>query len=415
MKKVAIVDGFSSGKFIAKELYDMGIDLVHISSCDDLHSYYYKGFDFSIYKKTHINSDITKTIDFIREFGADCILAGAESGVYLTDKLNNEFCFSYKNDFATASARRNKYEMINTLSKAGLAAAKQGKFANWNEANSWIRHHNEYPIVLKPLESAGSDSVFICNNEEEAKSAFDSILGTSNKLNILNEYVLFQEFLDGTEYVVNFVSLEGRQLVTEIVKYTKRKLFTGNIVYDIDEILDSTYEEFLPLVNYTKEVAHALGIKNGPSHAEVMFTKNGPVLVEIAARTDGILRPEISLETTGLGQIKATALSIAEPKTFKNLLANPNYILKNHSFNVCLISNKEGFFSSINFLNEMKKLPSFKTAIFYIDDGDVIEKTTDVFSQPGTVYLVHKSLDLIWQDYEKIREMEIEGIYYQIN
>lgn len=120
-------------------------------------------------------------------------------------------------------------------------------------------------------------------------------------MNCINDAVLLQSFLAGTEYVVNFVSLNNLRLVTEVVRYHKRQLAGGSIVYDIDEIIDASDSEFTRLVDYTQRVCGCLGIENGSSHAEVMLTADGPCLVEIAARSDGILRPEIADCTTGMG------------------------------------------------------------------------------------------------------------------
>ncbi|WP_445495928.1 ATP-grasp domain-containing protein [Photorhabdus sp. SF281] len=411
MKKVAIVDGFSAGKFMAKELYDKGCYLLHIASKSDLHSYYYKGFDYSIYKEHYVYYNIVDTVNFLKEQGVEFIIAGSESGVSLADKLNSHFELNYKNDFIKTSARRNKYEMIDTLRKYGIPAAEQGKFSDWHTAEQWIRTFSNFPVVLKPLESAGSDGVYICENERSAKEAFYKILGKSNKLNLCNNHVLIQEFLKGTEYVVNMVSLNSNPLVTEVVKYKKRRLDTGSIIYDIDDIIDSSYPEYNVLVEYTKKVVLTLGIFNGPSHAEVMLTPDGPKLVEIAARMDGILRPAIAKLTTGLGQISASAMSIVEPENFNKAIQIEDYILINHSYNVCLINHRLGIFTVNSFMEELKKLPSFCEVVFYVDEGDEIEVTKDVFSQPGTVYLVHHDKDIIKQDYEKIRKIEESGGY----
>ncbi|RAW87473.1 ATP-grasp domain-containing protein [Photorhabdus laumondii] len=411
MKKVAIVDGFSSGKFMAKALYEKGCYLLHIASKPDLHSYYYKGFDYSIYQEHHVHDTIEDTVNFLKKQEVEFIIAGSESGVSLADELNNHFELNYRNDFAKTSARRNKYEMIDTLKKCEIPAAEQGKFSDWPAAEQWIKAFNNFPVVLKPLESAGSDGVYICKDVHSAKEAFHKILGKSNKLNICNHQVLIQEFLNGTEYVVNMVSLNRHQLITEVVKYKKRKLDTGSIIYDIDDIIDSSYPEYNVLVEYTRKVVIALGIFNGPSHAEVMLTPDGPKLVEIAARIDGILRPTIAKLTTGLGQIRAAAISVVEPENFHKAIQREAYTLINHSYNVCLINHRPGIFTANNFMAELKKLPSFCEAIFYIDEGDEIEITKDVFSQPGTVYLVHHDKNVIQQDCEKIRRMEELGGY----
>ncbi|NUU66425.1 ATP-grasp domain-containing protein [Enterobacteriaceae bacterium BIT-l23] len=410
MKKVAIVDGFSSGKFIAKALYDMNCQLIHISSSADLDSYYYNGFDYDIYTKHIIHEDLERTIQFISEFGAEVIIAGAECGVLLSDKLNAEFKLKYSNDYTKTTARRNKFDMIELLRCNDLNSTRQGKFSQWKNAEKWLKGEL-YPVVLKPIDSAGSDGVFVCNRYTEARAAFNLISKKINKLNNVNDEVLFQEFLYGTEYVVNFVSLDCKVLVTEVVKYHKKKLDTGNIVYDIDEIVDVSYSEFNELVNYTKKVCQCLGIKNGPSHAEIMLTKNGPRLVEIAARSDGILRPDVSLLTTGVGQSLATAISIVNPELFLSMTEKPCYKLINHSFNVGLINKSKGVFKALDFSRQLERLKSFHRVEFYVHENAVLEETRDVFSQPGTVYLISDSKEQLWEDYRAIRKLESAHVY----
>lgn len=410
MKRIAIVDGFSSGKFIAKGLYEKGCELIHISSSDELDSYYYNGFEYHIYIDSIVHEDMDKTNEFIIKFGAECVIAGTESGVTLADNINKRLQLTYTNSIENISSRRNKYDMIEKVRSAGLNAVDQIKISNWQESKTWLKDR-AYPIVLKPLESAGSDGVFICKDEDEVRNAFELVSKKKNKLNLINDEVLLQDFLEGCEYVVNFVSLDGNFLTTEVVKYHKRKLESGNIVYDIDEIIDSDSEEFEGLVEYTSRVCAALGIINGPSHAEVMITKNGPYLVEIAARSDGILRPDVASATTGLGQLAATVLSLTEPEKFLEIARQPPYKLKNFSFNVCLICPRTGIFDDHEIRKKAKELVSFQRIELYVNSGSTASQTKDVFSQPGTIYLVSESKDQLWEDYKEIRSLEESGFY----
>jgi hypothetical protein len=64
--------------------------------------------------------------------------------------------------------------------------------------------------------------VFCCTSEEEVKKGFDKINGAINGLGVVNEGVLIQEFLEGTEYVVDTVSRDGVSKVTAIWEYDKR-------------------------------------------------------------------------------------------------------------------------------------------------------------------------------------------------
>lgn len=412
MIKVVVVDGFSSGKFVAKGLSDNGCVLMHVASSGDLDSYYYKGFDRSLYEQLIVNGDVADTLTLVERFKPHYIMAGAETGVLLADQLNAHLQLPYRNDTHQSSARRNKYDMIQCVTRAQLPAARQFAADTWQLAEGWINDHGRFPVVIKPLESAGADGVFICEDIQACQVAVSKLLGTTNKLNIANTHVLIQEYLAGVEYVVNMVSLNGQQLVTEMVRYQKQRTETGGILYDIDELISADSPEYALLADYTRAVVRSLGIRNGPSHAEVMLTADGPKLVEIAARTDGILRPDVSRKTTGLGQIEAVVLSVTAPDVFVQLLARPvAYRRLQHTYNVCLINHAEGRFNKDSFLTELLKLESFFDAVFYVDDGQPIGVTQDVFSQPGTVYLVHPDPGVIAADCLKIRVLEVQGAY----
>lgn len=414
MIRVVVVDGFSSGKLLARELHAQGCLLFHMASSSTIDDYYYAGFEFGIYHAFMTHADNGSTLLAIKNFAPDYIVAGAESGVLLADQLNEQLGLEYTNDFSRSLARRNKFQMIQCITDAGLPAPAQCAVDTWNVGRDWVQARGTFPVVIKPLESAGADGVFICHDLAACERAFTQLLGTRNKLNIENSQVLFQEYLAGTEYVINMVSQGGRQLITEVVRYTKRVLETGSIVYDIDQLLDATVAPYAELVAYTRKVVTSLGILNGPSHAEVMYTSEGPKLVEIAARTDGILRTGVSAQTTRMGQINAFALSITRPLEFERLLmCGSDYVRFKHTYNVSLINRSEGLFTNEAFMEKLSGLASFYEVVFYVVNGQHIASTKDVFSQPGTVYLVHPDLNQIEVDYACIREMEQAGIYLQ--
>lgn len=412
MIKVVVVDGFSSGKFVAKRLNEEGCLLMHVASSGSLDRYYYKGFDQTLYNQMIVNIDLAATMVNVERFEPQFIISGAETGVLLADQLNERLQLPYRNDFDKTHARRNKYEMIQCITQAQLPAARQFLASTWDLAQGWINTHGRFPVVIKPLESAGADGVFVCEDMHACEIAVKKLLGTTNRLSIPNTQVLIQEYLAGLEYVVNMVSLDGQQLVTEVVRYQKQRTQGGGILYDIDELIGPDSAVYSVLVDYTRAVVRCLGIHNGPSHAEVMFTEDGPKLVEIAARTDGILRPNVSRQTTGLGQIDAVVLSIVEPEDFtQRLVKRGNYQLLQHTYNVGLINRLEGYFYKDQFLSELLKLESFSEAAFYVENDEHIGATQDVFSQPGTVYLVHADRAVIAADYCRVRILEWQGSY----
>jgi len=61
--------------------------------------------------------------------------------------------------------------------------------------------------VVKPVQSAGTDDVFLCQSVDEAVVAFERIFNKINGIGLLNDCVLVQEFLQGKEYVINVQSM----------------------------------------------------------------------------------------------------------------------------------------------------------------------------------------------------------------
>lgn len=412
MIRVVVVDGFSSGVFVAQRLREAGCVLMHVASSATLDSDVYRGFDYSVYDQMIVNTDLAITLASAERFKAQVIIAGAETGLLLADELNERLQLPYRNDFAKSLARRNKYDMIQCITHGQLPAPRQFIAGTWALAQAWITLHRCFPVVIKPLESTGGDGVFICDDLYDCEIAVAQLLGTTNRMNVANTQVLIQEYLAGLEYAVNMVSLEGRHVVTEVVRHTKQRARGGGILHDIDELISAESAVYSVLVDYSCAVLSCLGIRNGPSHVEVVFTEEGPKLVEIAARTDVILRPGVCRQTTGLGQIDAVVLSITTPEVFRQLLAQPvDYQLLQHTYNVGLINRTRGRFDKTLFLTELLKLESFFDVVFSVENGEQLGPSQHVYSQPGTVYLVHADRAVIAADYRRIRILEIQGVY----
>ena len=98
---------------------------------------------------------------------------------------------------------------------AGLRAVKQKLCRSSNDVKEFCSELTAvgssvgFKCVVKPNESAGTDSVFLCNSPEEVEKAFSTIHGHSNGLGHQNDGALCQEFLAGTEFVIDGVSRDG--------------------------------------------------------------------------------------------------------------------------------------------------------------------------------------------------------------
>jgi formate-dependent phosphoribosylglycinamide formyltransferase (GAR transformylase) len=162
-----------------------------------------------------------------------------------------------------------------------------------------------YPCVLKPLHSSASRGVIRADNPEE----FEQASGRIRKMTSGGP-ILVEDFIPGPEF-----ALEG--LMT-------RGCLQALALFDKPDPLDGPYfEETIyvtpsqensqtkrAIIETTQRAARALGLTDGPVHAEMRVNSQGVWMLEVAARPIGGLcaralrfQDETSLESTPLEQL----------------------------------------------------------------------------------------------------------------
>ncbi|MFO2905999.1 hypothetical protein SCN93_15400 [Legionella pneumophila serogroup 1] len=95
--------------------------------------------------------------------------------------------------------------MVQKLGQLHIDVPLTIKSNSTDEFLAWINNNNLFTkgVVIKPLKSAGTDSVHACFNEQELIEAVNQNIGKVNQLNFKNDDLMVQEYLIGTEYVVD--------------------------------------------------------------------------------------------------------------------------------------------------------------------------------------------------------------------
>lgn len=269
---VIVVDTFSTGAMLCDLLYSRGFKVIRVLSGDlqDLLDMVPDGLNFTFEASFMLSTDVENDIavnDIIRGvrdlgYPVIAVLAGAETGVELADQLSERMGLM-TNGTALSEARRNKFVMGETIRAAGIRAVKQLRATTWGEIDAWIKEWNPSPfkVIVKPMDSAGSDDVTLCLSHADVQNAFGNIMGKINGLGLVNKAVLVQEYLEGQEYVVDMVSREGEHKVAAIWAYDRRPANGAHFVCFGQHIM-AIDEELCPeLVAYMKRVVTALGIK----------------------------------------------------------------------------------------------------------------------------------------------------------
>jgi hypothetical protein len=214
------------------------------------------------------------------------------------------------------------------------------------------------------------------------------------------------------ELVCNTVSLDGKPYVTDMWRYTKRCREDGSasFIYDTMELLPPDGEAQARLRDYTFAVLEALQIANGPAHAEIMDTQRGCVLVEVAARMHGGNAPSIVRDCIGQSQIDMSVDVHVNQIQFLEKSKHP-YVLAKHCLVVFFISPVQGRLCALPFLDDLRKLEGFCDLVLRVQLGEMIHRTSDLFTCPGWVVLSHDDPAIIRMGERCIREMESIGFF----
>merc|ERR1712146_659621 len=165
------------------------------------------------------------------------------------------------------------------------------------------------------------------------------------------------------------------------------------------------------LVEYTHQCLTALGIHNGPSHAEVMWLEdeNCPCLVEVGARAHGgdatFMVP--TQAAIGYNQISLMVDSCLYSDE-NNILSLPKrpLPLKSYAVDLTLVSYVDGICTGFNeeALQTIHSLKSFKSIEFVLPVGGALCKTVDLMTSPGAIQLSHENAKTVIEDYNCIHD-----------
>jgi len=452
---LAVVDAFSTGACLAHEASRRGYGIVHVLSLepsDELAAMVPAHLRGALPWLATLNVDVraamadgaTKLVDEIERLCADHqtslvgLVPGAETGVKLADELSariRDRGFAPKvcsNGTELTEARRNKADMGEAVRAAGVRAVRQLRADRWPPVAEWLEtewgldpNNGDDPclLIVKPLESAGSDGVTKCDCVRDVRNAVEKLVGSVNGLGQINEGVLVQEFLQGTEYVIDSVSRDGVHKVVGIWVYDRRPTNGHGFVLHGQAMVGSADPVVAPLVAYAKEVLNALNINHGPAHMELKMCPpdlkrpdvKTPCLVEVGARCHGAEGFWISIadETCRHNQAIAALDAYIDPPKFRDLPPLPPPKLYAAGCIKYLLTHQAGVLQGINqpALDEITNLESYRGHEVFLDIGKPVIPTKDCFSWGGCVKLVHPTQEGLERDYAIIERLCLDGLW----
>ncbi|MFD6972557.1 ATP-grasp domain-containing protein [Streptomyces sp. NPDC059949] len=407
---IVIVDAYAAVRSLVLEFREQGCSVVRVQSTTEV-PFVYRSAPFVpddfVADIVH-DGDLAATVEAVAAFAPLAVISGGEVGVELADLLAERLGLP-GNGTALSAARRDKHLMVETVRAAGLRAARQLRATDADELAAWHRELGGR-VVVKPPRSAGSQGVSFCDTPEESVAAFLSLADADDVFSQPNNGAVAQEYLPGTEYMVNTVSRDGRHHVCDVWR-TSRVSANGVVdLCDALSLIDSGSRVVEPLTEYAFQVLDALGIRHGPAHLEIRMTPTGPCLVEVGARIAGGGIPAGAGLGIGESQLEWTVDAYLRPERFHARAAIP-YDVRRYSAIAGMVSPVEGVLGAYRGIEEIEELESFHALATPVKPGQEIHPTVDDLTYPVIVTLLHDLDEVVQRDLNTIRHLDGAAFY----
>ncbi|HEY7832892.1 MAG TPA: ATP-grasp domain-containing protein [Ktedonobacterales bacterium] len=223
---------------------------------------------------------------YARQSPVDAILSVDDSATLVAALASAALGLPH-NSPGSALAARDKSVMRRALANAGVPCPVFREFALSDDPAAVARQVG-YPCVVKPLRLSGSRGVIRANTPDEFISAFGRtrrILAAESGDGM--DRVLVEDFIPGVE-----VALEG--LVTHgdlrvLALFDKPDPLDGPFFEETIYVTPSRLADAVQarIAECVAGAIAALGLREGPVHAELRVNERGPWMLEIAGRSIG--------------------------------------------------------------------------------------------------------------------------------
>lgn len=242
--------------------------------------------------------------------------------------------------FDACRVASNKWLMKEAFAKGNVRAAKFQKVFCLDECLNAVLKIG-FPCVLKVVDSSGSRGICVVKEENNLAVAYQSIKRYSQL-----DYVLVEEYLDGTDFGAQAVVYNGEVLC--VIPHTT-DVFIGDAKVPIGHTIpyfDEPNPELEKQISVEmKKAIASLGIDNAVVNADLMLVNDQPYIIEMGARCGATGLPEIDGLSYGLDFYKLI-LKIALGKLEANEVKKSKLVCAASSR--LIVSSKSGILGNYN-------------------------------------------------------------------
>ncbi|MCR5805099.1 MAG: ATP-grasp domain-containing protein [Clostridia bacterium] len=202
------------------------------------------------------------------------------------------------NSMETTLRSTNKHLMRDAFARNGDPSPKSILV---NSVNDLDNVELSFPVIVKPLDRSGSRGITKVYKKDQLPEAIGSAMEQG-----FEKSALVEEFAEGDEYSVEYISFKGKHHFLAMTK----KYTTGDPHFIETGHLEPAPVNAETLTKVKAVVDHALntlGITNGASHSEIKIDDDGCIkIIEIGGRMGGdFIGSDLVRISTGIDFVRA--------------------------------------------------------------------------------------------------------------
>ena len=376
MKKILLLGGLRYLLPVIESAHKLGY---YVITCDYIpdniaHKYSDKYINASIIDKEAILKIAKEEkIDGIMSFAVD---PGVVTAAYVAEQLNLPHSGSYK----SISILQNKHLFRKFLEDNGFNVPKSKGYSNYIDALN-DKDYFTWPIIVKPVDSAGSKGVTRVDSIEELEKAVEFALNNS-----LSKQIIIEEFIEkqGCSSDTDCFSVNGE---LKFVSFSAQR-FDENAAnpytpsaYSWPSTMTELQEK--ELSNDIQRLLGLLDMRTSIYNIETRVGKNGKTyIMEVSPRGGGNRLAEMLRFATGVDMIENAVRASVDDE----IIGIEQKPYNGHWAEIILHSEKEGRFERLDIEKGIKEKNVFQEDL-WVEKGDKVNSFNGANDAIGTLVL----------------------------
>ena len=350
----------------------------HVITCDYLpdniaHKYSDEYHNVSILDKEAVLSlAMELKIDGIMSFAVD---PGVVTAAYVADRMGLPQAGPYE----SVCILQNKELFRSFLESNGFNVPKSRGFSTYEEAYA-DRDYFTWPVIVKPVDSAGSKGVSRVDTPEDLKAAFDNAKSHS---------------FSGKVIIEEFIEKEGCSSDSDCFSVDGELKFVSFSAQRFDESASNPYtpaafswpstmtrEQESELTSELQRLITLLGMRTSIYNVETRVGKNGKCyIMEVSPRGGGNRLAEMLRMATGVDMITA-AVKAALGEKITDIMQMP---YEGHWAEIILHADRAGVFNLLEISQEIERYVVEKD--LWVKNGEEVSSFSSANYSLGTVVI----------------------------